>query len=129
MLADKRVEFTVKESAQIWLQEYGYSPHYGARPLRRLIQSHILSPLSILSLEGQLVERARVIVSASSIDAENLTFDVVPPAFDAHHDDPNNPAVLPPPADSRKRDEDDAAEHAEEDDEDEQQRRQQQFRS
>jgi ATP-dependent Clp protease ATP-binding subunit ClpB len=32
----------------------GFDPHYGARPLKRLIQQAVVNPLSRLVLQGQL---------------------------------------------------------------------------
>ncbi|HML39712.1 MAG TPA: AAA family ATPase [Bellilinea sp.] len=45
------VELT--ESARKWLAEVGFDPAFGARPLRRALQKHIESPLSISVLSGQ----------------------------------------------------------------------------
>jgi ATP-dependent Clp protease ATP-binding subunit ClpC len=39
-------DIRLTEEAQDWLAEHGYSTEYGARPLRRLIQQHVESPLS-----------------------------------------------------------------------------------
>jgi len=34
------------DAARTWLADKGYDPHFGARPLRRLVQRHIETPLS-----------------------------------------------------------------------------------
>jgi ATP-dependent Clp protease ATP-binding subunit ClpC len=39
-------DIRLTEEAQDWLADHGYSTEYGARPLRRLIQQHVESPLS-----------------------------------------------------------------------------------
>ena len=35
-----------------WLADVGYSPHYGARLLKHLIQQHVLNPMAVKLLEG-----------------------------------------------------------------------------
>ena len=40
-LADRQLSLTVTDAAKDWLAETGYDPVYGARPLKRLIQSDI----------------------------------------------------------------------------------------
>ena len=42
----KEISLTVNAEAQKFLAREGYDPHYGARPLKRYIQTHILNPLS-----------------------------------------------------------------------------------
>jgi hypothetical protein len=46
LLADRRIQVELTPEAREWLAERGYDPVYGARPLRRIIQKHILNPLS-----------------------------------------------------------------------------------
>jgi ATP-dependent Clp protease ATP-binding subunit ClpB len=52
----------VTDAAKAWLAETGYDPAYGARPLRRLVQSAIGDPLARMLLSGQVHdgETARV---------------------------------------------------------------------
>ncbi len=45
-LAVRRITIEVTDAARSWLAETGYDPAYGARPLRRLIQSAIGDPLA-----------------------------------------------------------------------------------
>ena len=40
-LSDKQLSLTVTDAAKDWLAEVGYDPVYGARPLKRLIQSDV----------------------------------------------------------------------------------------
>jgi ATP-dependent Clp protease ATP-binding subunit ClpC len=51
-LADKHMTITVTEEAKDFLADKGYDPDFGARPLRRVIQSYVEDPLS----EGLLAE-------------------------------------------------------------------------
>lgn len=45
-LEEKQIKLTVSDSTLDWLAERGFDPQYGARPLKRLIQSEILNPLA-----------------------------------------------------------------------------------
>ncbi|WP_320067263.1 ATP-dependent chaperone ClpB [Micromonospora sp. RTGN7] len=51
-LADRRLGLETTEAARGWLAEYGYDPIYGARPLRRLVQSAIGDQLARALLSG-----------------------------------------------------------------------------
>ena len=61
-LAVRRITITVTEAAQTWLAETGYDPAYGARPLRRLIQTAIGDPLARLLIAGEVVDGGAVTV-------------------------------------------------------------------
>ena len=50
----------VTDAAREWLADTGYDPAYGARPLRRLIQSAIGDPLARMLLAGQVVDGSTV---------------------------------------------------------------------
>ncbi|MES2224363.1 MAG: AAA family ATPase [Patescibacteria group bacterium] len=45
-LSEKGITVTVAEDALSYLARVGYNPHYGARPLNRLIQNKILNPIA-----------------------------------------------------------------------------------
>ncbi|TSC72765.1 MAG: ATP-dependent Clp protease ATP-binding subunit ClpC, partial [Parcubacteria group bacterium Gr01-1014_48] len=45
-LEHKQITLKVNAEARRFLAKEGYDPHYGARPLKRYIQTHILNPLS-----------------------------------------------------------------------------------
>lgn len=54
-LAQKEIELTVSTEVLEWLAREGYDPKFGARPLKRLIQSKILTPVaSMMVSEGML---------------------------------------------------------------------------
>jgi len=53
---------SLTDPAKRWLAEQGYDPQFGARPLRRVIQRCVESPLSIGLLRGQFVGGASVLV-------------------------------------------------------------------
>ncbi|PZM97291.1 MAG: ATP-dependent chaperone ClpB [Actinobacteria bacterium] len=53
-IAERRLALDVTEAARGWLAEHGYDPIYGARPLRRLIQSAIGDRLAKALLSGEV---------------------------------------------------------------------------
>ncbi|HEX5086737.1 MAG TPA: ATP-dependent chaperone ClpB [Nocardioides sp.] len=61
-LAARRITIEVTDPAKQWLAETGYDPAYGARPLRRLIQSAIGDPLSKLLIGGEVSDGGSVVV-------------------------------------------------------------------
>jgi ATP-dependent Clp protease ATP-binding subunit ClpB len=61
-LADRRLTLTVTPAAREWLSVTGFDPIYGARPLRRLIQSAIGDQLARGLLSGQIADGDAVIV-------------------------------------------------------------------
>jgi ATP-dependent Clp protease ATP-binding subunit ClpB len=64
-LADRRLTLDVTPDAVNWLGERGYDPIYGARPLRRLVQSAIGDSLAKELLAGEVVDGDTVIVELS----------------------------------------------------------------
>ncbi len=64
-LSVRRITITVTDAARQWLADTGYDPAYGARPLRRLIQSAIGDPLSKLLIAGEVVDGGSVTVDRS----------------------------------------------------------------
>ena len=61
-LTDRRLTLTVTPAAREWLAMTGFDPVYGARPLRRLIQSAIGDQLARALLSGQIVDGDTVVV-------------------------------------------------------------------
>ena len=61
-LAVRRISIAVTDAAKPWLADTGYDPAYGARPLRRLIQSAIGDPLARLLISGEVVDGGSVTV-------------------------------------------------------------------
>jgi len=53
-LAGKEIVVSFTEAARKRLAERGFDPFYGARPLRRVIQSDILDPLALEVIEGKV---------------------------------------------------------------------------
>jgi ATP-dependent Clp protease ATP-binding subunit ClpB len=55
-LADRRLALDVTDAAVHWLGEHGYDPIYGARPLRRLVQTAIGDSLAKALLAGEITD-------------------------------------------------------------------------
>ncbi len=51
-LRDQGLFIELTEAARKWLAKEGYDPQFGARPLRRALQRHVESPLSVKMLKG-----------------------------------------------------------------------------
>jgi ATP-dependent Clp protease ATP-binding subunit ClpB len=64
-LAVRRITIDVTDAARAWLAETGYDPAYGARPLRRLIQSAIGDRLARLLIGGEVADGGKVTVDVS----------------------------------------------------------------
>ena len=73
-LKDKGIEIVVNAKATRWLADRGYDKKMGARPLARIIDNEIKSPLSRRVLFGDLVDGGRVTVD---IVDDKLDFTVV----------------------------------------------------
>jgi ATP-dependent Clp protease ATP-binding subunit ClpB len=71
-LADRRLSLEVTDAAVAWLGERGYDPIYGARPLRRLVQSAIGDSLAKALLAGEITDGDTVIVDVSDINKDAL---------------------------------------------------------
>ncbi|HJE51346.1 MAG TPA: AAA family ATPase, partial [Tessaracoccus flavescens] len=55
-LESRRIVVEVSEAAKAWLGEVGFDPVYGARPLRRLVQTTIEDRLAKGLLSGEIVD-------------------------------------------------------------------------
>jgi ATP-dependent Clp protease ATP-binding subunit ClpB len=65
LLADRRIRLDVGKDAVEWLAERGYDPAYGARPLKRVIQSKLQDQLAEKILLGEIHDGMTVTVSAA----------------------------------------------------------------
>ncbi|PZO87955.1 MAG: ATP-dependent chaperone ClpB [Micavibrio aeruginosavorus] len=76
LLAARQVGLTVEPSAKQWIANKGYDPAYGARPLKRVIQTELQNRLAELILEGKVEDGANVSVS---MKGDHLDFAIQPP--------------------------------------------------
>jgi len=67
-LNEYNITVELTDAARKWLATEGYDPAFGARPLRRAIQKHVESPLSVELLSGKFKDGATVQVD---VDEKN----------------------------------------------------------
>ncbi|MGN1115706.1 MAG: AAA family ATPase, partial [Candidatus Ornithomonoglobus sp.] len=65
-LAEKKAQFTITDAAKDMILEKGYDVQYGARPLKRAIQSLVEDKLARLSLTGKIKEDSVVVCDAGN---------------------------------------------------------------
>jgi ATP-dependent Clp protease ATP-binding subunit ClpB len=65
-LADRRITLSVTDAASDWLAREGYDPAFGARPLRRLIQTEIGDALAKEIIGGHVVDGDEVVVDVDA---------------------------------------------------------------
>jgi len=65
-LASQELKLEIDSEARRFLAREGYDPQYGARPLKRAIQEHLLNPLATRLLAGEFVggDTVKVVVAA-----------------------------------------------------------------
>ncbi|HEX5873935.1 MAG TPA: ATP-dependent chaperone ClpB, partial [Pyrinomonadaceae bacterium] len=73
MLKERSVSLVLEPSAKELLMREGYDPSYGARPLKRAIQSLIQNPLAVKLLQGEILPGQTVRVSANGEKMEFKT--------------------------------------------------------
>ncbi|NVM19969.1 MAG: ATP-dependent chaperone ClpB [Candidatus Lokiarchaeota archaeon] len=56
ILSGNKIKLKLTDKAKEFLSEKGFDPDYGARPLKRAIQTYIQNPLSLKLLEGDFIE-------------------------------------------------------------------------
>ena len=61
-LTERRITLDVTKSAREWLADRGYDPAFGARPLRRLVQSEVGDQLARMLLSGAVHDGDAVLV-------------------------------------------------------------------
>jgi ATP-dependent Clp protease ATP-binding subunit ClpA len=55
LLKGNGINFQMTDEAKEWISKLGYDITFGARPLKRVIQRHLINPLSTMLLEGRFV--------------------------------------------------------------------------
>ncbi|XOB98915.1 ATP-dependent chaperone ClpB [Deinococcota bacterium DY0809b] len=75
-LAERRITLELTEEAGRWLGERGYDPVFGARPLKRVIQKELETPLAKEILAGNVREGDTVLVK---VGERGLVFETTHP--------------------------------------------------
>lgn len=65
-LKNKKISFEISDKAMEYLAEKGYDPHFGARPLNRIIQNEILNPIANLMIADSLKEGDKVFIDTKN---------------------------------------------------------------
>ncbi len=73
LLSENGLSVQLTDNARKWLAKEGYDPAFGARPLRRALQRHIESELSIMLLQGKFQEGDTVVVDF--VEDEGVQFE------------------------------------------------------
>ncbi|MCF6358705.1 MAG: AAA family ATPase [Draconibacterium sp.] len=64
-IASTNMKIEITESAINWLAEMGYDPHFGARPVKRVLQKYVLNELSKKILAGDVQKERPIIIDIS----------------------------------------------------------------
>ena len=70
-LSDRRITLELEPVALTWLVDRGFDPVYGARPLRRLVQTAVGDKLAMALLSNELVDGDTCVITVST-DGESL---------------------------------------------------------
>ncbi|HEY8963294.1 MAG TPA: ATP-dependent chaperone ClpB, partial [Alphaproteobacteria bacterium] len=71
LLTDRKITISVDDAARKLLGDKGYDPAYGARPLKRVIQTYVQNPLAEQLLKGEILDNSTVQIGAKG---DKLTF-------------------------------------------------------
>lgn len=66
MVQEQEITLSVDENVYLWIAQHGFDPVYGARPLKRLIQSQVLNQMAIMLLDGRLKEKETVHIAVKN---------------------------------------------------------------
>ena len=73
MLHERNISLVLEDSAKQLLAREGYDPNFGARPLKRAIQTLIQNPLAMKLLRGEVLPGQTVFVSARDAEMKFTT--------------------------------------------------------
>ncbi len=62
LLKDRKITLVLSDDARNWLARVGYDPVYGARPLKRAVQKHLVDPMADLLLSGEVADGSTITV-------------------------------------------------------------------
>ena len=70
-LEKKQIAIDITAKAKLFLSKTGFDPLYGARPLKRLIQSQILDEIALQIIEGKNKDGSTVMIDS---DGKKISF-------------------------------------------------------
>jgi ATP-dependent Clp protease ATP-binding subunit ClpC len=72
-LGERGLNVVLTPASREWLAREGFDPAFGARPLRRALQKHVESPLSVALLAGEYSEGETIVVDVD-VEQGKLVF-------------------------------------------------------
>ena len=69
-IQDQQLTLAVDESVREFLANAGFDPQFGARPLKRAIQQHLLDPLALKLLDGDFKRGDTISAKAKADEVE-----------------------------------------------------------
>lgn len=75
-LQTKEINLVVSPEVYTYLAKQGYNPHYGARPLKRIIQNKILTPIASLMISQGIAKGGVINVGIKKGSTDEFTFEV-----------------------------------------------------
>ena len=94
LLDDRKITLALDAKGRQWLADKGYDRHYGARPLKRVIQKWVQDPLAQQLLAGKIADGSTVRISAAQ---GRLTIDGKPVGGEEAEAAPAKPTIVPFP--------------------------------
>ncbi|MHB8384311.1 MAG: hypothetical protein ACYDC3_18450, partial [Candidatus Binataceae bacterium] len=79
-LEDRKITIELTSKALDYLAEHGYDPSYGARPLKRLIQSELETALARKILTSEIRDGSKVVVDTGGRGLEFKSQSAAPAA-------------------------------------------------
>jgi len=62
LLEKNGIHISISEAAITWIGQAGFDPHYGARPVKRIIQKQVMNELSKMILSGQIIRDNQIFI-------------------------------------------------------------------
>ena len=69
----KKIQIELDEKAENWLINEGFSSSYGARPLKRVIQAHIVDKIAHMLMSNEINEKSKVFISTKDSELDFKT--------------------------------------------------------
>ncbi len=66
LLEERKITLELDDDALTWLADKGYDPAYGARPLKRTIQTAVQDPLAEMLLAGEISDGATISITSGT---------------------------------------------------------------
>jgi len=63
-LSESNIDIAIAPAAVEWIAQTGYDPHYGARPIKRLMQKYLLNELSKQIIAGKILKSDKINVDS-----------------------------------------------------------------